>query len=272
MVCKISDFGLTRDVYEDDNYLKRTKGRVPVKWMALESLSDHIYTSKSDVWSFGILLWELVTLGASPYPGIAVQNLFHLLKSGYRMEKPDNCSSQLYKIMRCCWNEEPAARPTFRILTTKLEAMLSDGVDYLDLTPKIVHNRTYFTSLPDALTPDDNEDTIGYGNLTFIGSENVNLLTSPQNQPKSVETEKLESLWKRPESPKPSNTKPYYNEESVKSQEMHHYESPIKLRQKPEGAIAERPHSYLDMASGNKSENEGLLSNGDVKVSRVTSL
>lgn len=110
-ICKISDFGLTRDIYEDDAYFKKSKGRgnlpklsfqffisifsVPVKWMAPESLSDHIYTNKSDVWSFGILLWELITLGASPYPGIMVQSLFHLLKTGYRMERPENCSVAL---------------------------------------------------------------------------------------------------------------------------------------------------------------------------------
>lgn len=116
-VCKISDFGLTRDVYEDNTYFKKTKGRglfpnfilirikstitltptvlVPVKWMAPESLSDHIYTNRSDVWSFGILLWELVTLGAVPYPGIAIQDLFKLLKEGYRMDKPNNCSNEL---------------------------------------------------------------------------------------------------------------------------------------------------------------------------------
>lgn len=63
--------------------------------MAPESLADHIYTSRSDVWSFGILLWELVTLGAVPYPGIAVQDLFKLLKEGYRMDKPKNCSNEL---------------------------------------------------------------------------------------------------------------------------------------------------------------------------------
>jgi len=68
---------------------------VPVKWMAPESLADHIYTSRSDVWSFGILLWELVTLGAVPYPGIIVQDLFKLLKEGYRMDKPNNCSVEL---------------------------------------------------------------------------------------------------------------------------------------------------------------------------------
>lgn len=63
--------------------------------MALESLADHVYTSKSDVWSFGIVLWELVTLGSSPYPGVAVQNLYHLLKNGYRMQRPQNCSLEL---------------------------------------------------------------------------------------------------------------------------------------------------------------------------------
>ncbi|KAJ9594646.1 hypothetical protein L9F63_027370 [Diploptera punctata] len=154
-ICKISDFGLTRDVYEDDAYLKRSKGRVPVKWMALESLADHMYTSKSDVWSFGVLMWELVTLGASPYPGVAVHNLFHLLKAGYRMEKPDNCSIQLYNIMRSCWYEHPQDRPPFKELTATFERMLEDGVEYLDLNPRIVHNRTYFTSPQDLLAKHD---------------------------------------------------------------------------------------------------------------------
>lgn len=69
--------------------------KVPVKWMALESLADHIYTTKSDVWSYGVVLWELVTLGSSPYPGVAVHNLFHLLRAGYRMEQPHTCTDTL---------------------------------------------------------------------------------------------------------------------------------------------------------------------------------
>ncbi|XP_039288327.1 proto-oncogene tyrosine-protein kinase receptor Ret [Nilaparvata lugens] len=146
-VCKISDFGLTRDIYMDETYLKRSKGKVPVKWMALESLSDQIYTIKSDVWGFGILLWELVTMGSSPYPGIAVQNLFFLLKSGYRMEKPTKCSDKLYDIMTSCWFENPSQRPTFHQLEHSLETMLEDGIDYLELDTWFASNRLYFSDL-----------------------------------------------------------------------------------------------------------------------------
>lgn len=94
-ICKISDFGLTRDVYEDDFYLKKSKGRVPVKWMAPESLADQLYTTKSDVWAFGVVGWEIITLAASPYPGVPPQDLYLLLKSGYRMGRPENCSQEM---------------------------------------------------------------------------------------------------------------------------------------------------------------------------------
>ncbi|XP_065174301.1 uncharacterized protein Ret [Atheta coriaria] len=160
-VCKISDFGLTRDIYEDDAYFKRSKGRVPVKWMAPESLSDHVYTCKSDVWSYGILIWELVTLGATPYPGIQVQNLFHLLTSGYRMERPENCSVPLYKIMKSCWTIEAEQRPSFHDLSNKFEKMLEDQVEYLDLTANAIHNRSYFCTI-NGETDDgmDNQDVM----------------------------------------------------------------------------------------------------------------
>uniref|UniRef100_A0AAR5QFE2 Protein kinase domain-containing protein n=2 Tax=Dendroctonus ponderosae TaxID=77166 RepID=A0AAR5QFE2_DENPD len=145
-VCKISDFGLTRDIYEDNAYFKKSKGRVPVKWMAPESLADHLYTTKSDVWSFGVLIWELVTLGASPYPGIQVQNLYNLLKQGYRMERPPNCSTVLYSLMNRCWNVNPEARPSFLDLYHCFDNLLTDNVSYLDLSDNSIINRSYFTN------------------------------------------------------------------------------------------------------------------------------
>ena len=68
---------------------------VPVKWLAPESLRDHIYTTKSDVWGFGVLLWEIATLGSVPYPGIQPENLLDMLNSGFRMEIPTDCSDKL---------------------------------------------------------------------------------------------------------------------------------------------------------------------------------
>uniref|UniRef100_A0A3Q1IAP7 Proto-oncogene tyrosine-protein kinase receptor Ret n=1 Tax=Anabas testudineus TaxID=64144 RepID=A0A3Q1IAP7_ANATE len=130
---KISDFGLSRDVYEEDSYVKRSKGRIPVKWMAIESLFDHIYTTQSDVWSFGVLLWEIVTLGGNPYPGIAPERLFNLLKTGYRMERPENCTEEMYNLMLRCWKQEPDKRPTFSDISKELEKMMVKSRDYLDL-------------------------------------------------------------------------------------------------------------------------------------------
>ncbi|XP_041777291.1 uncharacterized protein LOC121596425 isoform X1 [Anopheles merus] len=142
-VCKISDFGLTRDVYEDDAYLKKSKDRVPVKWMAPESLADHIYTTKSDVWAFGVLCWELITLGASPYPGIPPQNLYNLLKQGYRMECPKNCSEEIYGIVRLCWADDPKQRPSFKHLAGQFELLLGRSAKYLDMEQNSISNPVY---------------------------------------------------------------------------------------------------------------------------------
>ncbi|KAL8604955.1 hypothetical protein ACOMHN_028583 [Nucella lapillus] len=130
---KISDFGMARDVYETSMYQPTSARKLPYKWMPIESIFDQIFTIKSDVWSYGIVLWEIVTLGGCPYPGIPNQDLFRLLREGYRMEKPDNCSPQFYKMMLSCWHPRPEDRPSFTDLRLSLEHSLEKSQPYIDL-------------------------------------------------------------------------------------------------------------------------------------------
>ncbi|GFR95903.1 fibroblast growth factor receptor 2 [Elysia marginata] len=89
--CKIGDFGLARYIYDDAVYVNRKGGRLPVKWMSVEAIFDQSFSSASDVWSFGILLYELVTLGGVPYPTVHTRDLLRRLRAGYRMPRPDTC-------------------------------------------------------------------------------------------------------------------------------------------------------------------------------------
>ncbi|XP_067277729.1 fibroblast growth factor receptor 2 isoform X2 [Pseudorasbora parva] len=145
---KIADFGLARDVHNIDYYKKTTNGRLPVKWMAPEALFDRVYTHQSDVWSFGVLMWEIFTLGGSPYPGIPVEELFKLLKEGHRMDKPANCTNELYMMMKDCWHAISSHRPTFKQLVEDLDRILTlaTNEEYLDLCAPV---EQYSPSFPD---------------------------------------------------------------------------------------------------------------------------
>ncbi|XP_034739086.1 vascular endothelial growth factor receptor 3 [Etheostoma cragini] len=138
-IVKICDFGLARDIYKDPDYVRKGNARLPLKWMAPESIFDKVYTSQSDVWSFGVLLWEIFSLGASPYPGVQIDEDFcKRLKDGVRMRAPETASPEIYGIMLACWHGEPKERPTFPALMQILGDLLQDnsipdGKDYIPL-------------------------------------------------------------------------------------------------------------------------------------------
>uniref|UniRef100_A0A8C2DAG6 Platelet-derived growth factor receptor alpha n=1 Tax=Cyprinus carpio TaxID=7962 RepID=A0A8C2DAG6_CYPCA len=127
-IVKICDFGLARDIMHDNNYVSKGSTFLPVKWMAPESIFDNLYTTLSDVWSYGILLWEIFSLGGTPYPGMVVDSSFYnKIKSGYRMAKPEHSSSDVYELMMKCWNSEPEKRPSFHSLSDTVASLLPSG-------------------------------------------------------------------------------------------------------------------------------------------------
>jgi serine/threonine protein kinase len=137
-MCKIADFGMSRSVRETgDMYEQRhTKGALPIRWMAPESLHYRIFTHRSDVWSFGILMWEIVTLGSTPYPTMGAREVMRRVWDGYRLERPSHCRTELFRVISKCWNADPNKRPDFAALRHDIGALIeasTDGGGYVDL-------------------------------------------------------------------------------------------------------------------------------------------
>ncbi|KAM9469985.1 hepatocyte growth factor receptor isoform 2-T2 [Clarias gariepinus] len=140
---KVADFGLARDVYDKEYYSVHNKSgvKLPVKWMALESLQTHKFTTKSDVWSFGVLLWELMTRGAPPYSDVNSFDITVFLLQGRRLLQPEFCPDALYNVMIECWHPKPERRPTFSELVSRISAIFSSfsGEHYILLNTTYVN-------------------------------------------------------------------------------------------------------------------------------------
>ncbi|KAH3764880.1 protein tyrosine kinase 6 [Pelomyxa schiedti] len=115
----VSDFGLSRILANDCYY--STNHTIPYKWTSIEALQYSRYTAHSDIWSFGVLLWELFSYGKTPYPAVDNQNVLSLLETGYRLPPPENCPDFVANVMAECWNSNPAMRPSFADICVKLE-------------------------------------------------------------------------------------------------------------------------------------------------------
>ncbi|XP_011403964.1 PREDICTED: tyrosine-protein kinase ABL1-like [Amphimedon queenslandica] len=141
---KVADFGLSR-LMESDIYNAREGAKFPIKWTAPEALAYNKFSIKSDVWAFGVLLWELATYGMSPYPGAELAQVYELLESGYRMQNPEGCPSAVYNLMTQCWEWLPEDRPSFAELSRILNG-LSDVNETVEATLR-GENPTRFDSI-----------------------------------------------------------------------------------------------------------------------------
>ena len=126
-IVKIADFGLARVIV--DEYTAREGGKFPIKWTAPEAALYNRFSIKSDVWSFGILISELITHGRIPYPGMTNGEVLAKVEQGYRMPPPPGCDEPLYQIMLDCWKPDPDERPTFEYLKFHLEDYFVSAAD-----------------------------------------------------------------------------------------------------------------------------------------------
>ncbi|XP_046876663.1 tyrosine-protein kinase receptor UFO-like [Hypomesus transpacificus] len=122
-VC-VADFGLSKKIYNGDYYRQGNISKMPVKWIAIESLADRVYTTKSDVWSFGVTMWEIATRGQTPYPGVENSEIYDYLRQGNRLKQPLGCPDDIYCLMFSCWRLSPKDRPGFGALRGALEQAL----------------------------------------------------------------------------------------------------------------------------------------------------
>ncbi|XP_030830511.1 receptor tyrosine-protein kinase erbB-4 isoform X4 [Strongylocentrotus purpuratus] len=128
---KITDFGLAKFLEVDSNEYKAQGGKMPIKWLALECIQFRRFSHKSDVWSFGVTLWELMTFGGKPYEGVKAREVPELLERGERLPQPPICTIDIYMLMVKCWLIDEDSRPTFKQMQEELERMTKDPQRYL---------------------------------------------------------------------------------------------------------------------------------------------
>ncbi|VDI47154.1 anaplastic lymphoma kinase [Mytilus galloprovincialis] len=150
MLVKIADFGLARDIIGSNYYRKTGSAMLPVRWMSPESFSEGIFSSKSDVWSFGVLMWEIFSYAQTPYGTDNNTTVVTLILKGQRLPQPSACKPAIYDVMCSCWKTDPVERPSFQDLLSHLETLKQIHQSEIHKTPKIyVRQKKYNTYTKD---------------------------------------------------------------------------------------------------------------------------
>lgn len=137
---KLGDFGLSRWV-EDHSYYKASRGKLPIKWMAPESINFRRFTAASDVWMFGVCMWEILMLGVKPFQGVKNNDVIGRIEDGERLPLPPDCPPRLYSLMSQCWSYEPSKRPCFRDVKQVLSEILAEERHQLEDTMRRENRR-----------------------------------------------------------------------------------------------------------------------------------
>ncbi|KAM9810154.1 tyrosine-protein kinase Mer isoform X1 [Syngnathus typhle] len=153
-VC-VADFGLSKKIYSGDYYRQGRIAKMPVKWIAVESLADRVFTVKSDVWAFGVTMWEIATRGMTPYPGIQNHEIYDYLLEGHRLKQPTDCLDDLYEIMYSCWRADPLDRPLFYQLREMLEKITERFPEAFSKEDIIYINTSFQDESPDGEATED---------------------------------------------------------------------------------------------------------------------
>ncbi|NXG15115.1 NTRK1 factor, partial [Grallaria varia] len=133
LVVKIGDFGMSRDIYSTDYYRVGGRTMLPIRWMPPESILYRKFTTESDIWSFGVVLWEIFTYGKQPWYQLSNTEAIECITQGRELERPRTCPSEVYAIMQSCWQREPQQRQPIKEIHSRLQALVKNPPVYLDI-------------------------------------------------------------------------------------------------------------------------------------------
>ncbi|KAK9511292.1 hypothetical protein O3M35_005872 [Rhynocoris fuscipes] len=169
---KLGDFGLSRWV-EERSYYKASRGKLPIKWMAPESINFRRFTAASDVWMFGVCMWEILTLGVKPFQGVRNNEVIGKLDNGERLPLPSGCPPRLYSLMVQCWEYEPSKRPSFNDLKSRLYEIMTEEKSQAQETLKRENRRVQAMSWGSSTSDEQKKDS---GAVTYIVAQDPEVL------------------------------------------------------------------------------------------------